>query len=119
MDEKPLCWVGASRKELASFPPKARREAGYNLGMVQSGGDPEDWKPMEIVGPGAREIRIQTFDGGVLQHRVLYVAKFRDLVYVLHAFSKKTEQTSPHNIQVARARYREMLEERQTLDRRR
>ena len=70
---------------------------------------------MESVGPGAREIRVQTWDGGVVQHRVVYVAKFAEAIYVLHAFPKKTEQTSPHNLQVARARYREMLARREGL----
>ena len=110
--EKPLRWLGASYKELISFPPLARTRAGYNLGLVQIGEEPGDWKPMESVGPGAREIRIRTFDGGVVHHRVVYVAKYQDLIYVLHAFAKKTEQTSPHNLEVARARYREMLKDR-------
>lgn len=114
MDEMPLRWLGASYKELTSFPPPARTQAGYDLGLVQIGEEPGDWKPMESVGPGAREIRIRTFDGGVVQHRVVYVAKYQDVVYVLHAFTKKTEQTSPHNLQVASSRYREMIEDRQS-----
>ena len=70
---------------------------------------------MESVGPGACEIRVQTWDGGVVQHRVVFVAKFAEAIYVLHAFAKKTEQTSPHNLHVARARYREMVANRQAL----
>lgn len=118
-DEKPLRWMGASYRELISFPPQARRQAGYDLGLLQIGDEPEDWKPMEIVGPGAREIRIRTFDGGVVHHRVVYVAKYEDAVFVLHAFAKKSEQTSPHNIEVARARYREMLDDRRSHERER
>jgi phage-related protein len=114
IDEKPLRWLGASYRELTSFPPLARSQAGYDLGRLQVGQEPADWKPMESVGPGAREIRIRTFDGGVVQHRVICVAKYQDVIYVLHAFGKKTEQTSPHNLHVARARYREMLEDRQS-----
>jgi phage-related protein len=108
-DEKPLLWMGASYKELTSFPGLARRQAGYELSNLQQGELPEDWKPMESVGPGACEIRVRTWDGGAVQHRVVYVAKFAEAIYVLHAFPKTTEQTSPHNLQVARARYREML----------
>lgn len=112
-DEKPLRWVGASYKELTSFPGQARRDAGHALGRVQAGKQPEDWKAMESVGPGACEIRVESRDGGVVQHRVVYVAKFAEAIYVLHAFSKKSEKTSPHNLQVARARYRELLALRQ------
>jgi phage-related protein len=114
VDEKPLRWLGASYRELTSFPPLARTQAGFDLGEVQNDREPDDWKPMESVGPGAREIRIRTFDGGVVQHRVVYVAKYQDVVYVLHAFAKKTEETSPHNLEVARARYREMLKDRKS-----
>lgn len=114
-DEKPLRWMGASYDELNSFPLEARRLAGYELGLLQLGTLPEDWKAMEGVGKGAAEIRIRTWDGGVLQHRVVYVAKFAEAVYVLHAFSKKTEQTSPHNLHVARLRYREMITQRESL----
>lgn len=116
-DEKPLRWIGASYKELTSFPIQARREAGHGLSKVQDGELPKDWKPMESVGPGACEIRIRHWDGGVTQHRVIYVAKFPEAVYVLHAFPKTTEQTSPHNLQVARARYREMVALREQLSR--
>jgi len=116
-NEKPLRWIGASYRELSSFPEQARRKAGHELGLLQDGGMPEDWKPLEGVGPGACEIRVQTWDGGVVQHRVVYVARFAEAVYVLHAFAKKTEQTSPHNLQVARARYREMVSDREPLTR--
>lgn len=110
--QKPLEWIGPARRELRNFPPLAPHEAGLNLSLVQAGEEPKDWKPMEQVGPGARELRVRTFEGGTVQHRVVYVAKFPEAVYVLHAFEKKTEKTSPHNLQVAQARYREMLRDR-------
>jgi phage-related protein len=86
-----------------------------NLRLVQNGLDPDDWKPMEGVGPGAREIRVRTFDGGTLQHRVIYVAKFPEAVYVLHAFEKKSAQTPQHHVEVAAARYRQLLSRRNPL----
>ncbi|HEU0301052.1 MAG TPA: type II toxin-antitoxin system RelE/ParE family toxin [Longimicrobium sp.] len=111
-DRKPLEWIGAAWRELKNFPALARRAAGANLFLVQKGQDPGDWKPMEQVGPGARELRIQTFEGGSVQHRVVYVAKFPEAVYVLHAFEKKTQKTPQLNLQVAKARYREMVRDR-------
>jgi phage-related protein len=116
-ERKKIEWIGSARRELRDFPLAARALAGRNLRLVQNGYDPEDWKPMEVVGPGAREIRVRTFDGGTIQHRVIYVAKFAEAVYVLHAFEKKTEQTSPHHIEVAAVRYRQMLAMRARLDR--
>ena len=52
MAEKALCWLGSSLDDLRAFPEKARREAGYQLGRVQQGVMPDDWKPMADVGPG-------------------------------------------------------------------
>ena len=60
---------------------------------------------MTAVGAGVKEIRIQA--GG--QWRVLYVAKFADTVYVLHAFGKKTQRTSKSEIDIAAKHYSELL----------
>ncbi|HEX6912457.1 MAG TPA: type II toxin-antitoxin system RelE/ParE family toxin [Longimicrobium sp.] len=115
-DEKPLEWIGRARAELLSFPPAAVHQAGYSLGFVQEGETPPDCKPMEIIGPGACEIRVRTLEGGTVQYRVIYVAKFQEAVYVLHAFQKTTRATSQHNIDVARARYAQMLRQRPDRD---
>lgn len=111
-DEKPLQWIGRSYAEFMNFPRSAIRVAGRELGFVQEGEEPEDWKPMETIGPGACEIRVRTQEGGTVQHRVIYVARFHEAVYVLHAFQKTTQATSRHNVDVARARYAQMLRER-------
>ncbi|HEU4884691.1 MAG TPA: type II toxin-antitoxin system RelE/ParE family toxin [Longimicrobium sp.] len=113
---KKLEWVGAARAELQAFPPLARRRAGMNLDLVQAGLEPDDWKPMGSVGPGVREIRVRSFDGGATQHRVVYVARFPEAVYVLHAFEKKTEQTPLHNLRLAAARYRQLVAKRDLAD---
>jgi phage-related protein len=75
---------------------------------VQRGLDPDDWKPMTGIGAGVREIRIQTD----LAHRVFYVATFEETVYVLHGFEKKTRKTPPHDLNLARDRYRALLKKR-------
>ncbi|HEU0013806.1 MAG TPA: type II toxin-antitoxin system RelE/ParE family toxin [Longimicrobium sp.] len=104
--------MGASYRELRAFPRVAQREAGHELESVQNGDPPTDWKPMDTVGPGACEIRVRTHEGGTVHHRVIYVAKFPEAVYVLHAFQKLTRKTAPHNLELAKARYRQMLRER-------
>jgi len=80
-----------------AFAKDARKRAGYELYRVQQGLDPTDWKPIPSVGPGVREIRIHT-DG---EHRVVYVARFDEAIYVLHAFEKKTRKTRRADIDVA------------------
>jgi phage-related protein len=67
--------------DLLDFPREARRTAGFELGKVQAGMDPEDWKPFDDVGAGTREIRIRDARG---IYRVMYVAKFEEAIYVLH-----------------------------------
>ena len=89
---------------LARFPSEAKRAAGFELWQVQNGLDPSDWKPMASVGVGVREIRIHVAGAW----RVLYVATFAETVYVLHAFRKKSQRTSPLDIKLAARRYREI-----------
>jgi phage-related protein len=72
--------------------------------MVQVGREPDDWKPMGTVGPGACEIRVRDREGAF---RVVYVARFRKAIYVLHAFQKKSQKTSRRDVELARARYRD------------
>ncbi len=64
---------------------------------------PDDCKPMPTIGPGAAEIRIRDASGAF---RVVYVARFKDAVYVLHAFQKKSQKTSREDIALARQRYK-------------
>jgi phage-related protein len=59
---------------------------------------------MSGVGAGVREIRIHVLG----EWRVLYVAKFVEVVYVLHAFQKKTQKTRREDIELARTRYRQI-----------
>jgi len=68
---KDVRFVGRSLDDLKHFPAGARREAGFELGNVQAGLQPSDWKPMKIVGTGAVEIRIKDAVG---IYRVIYVA---------------------------------------------
>lgn len=102
--DKILVWIGASFEDLRDFPSDARREAGYELRRIQHGLMPTDWKPMPSVGPGVNEIRIHTR----VEHRVMYVAKFEEAVYVLHAFEKKSRQTRDADLALARERLREV-----------
>ena len=65
------------------------------------------------VGPGVYELRIRT----AVEHRIFYVAKFAEGIYVLHALQKKTQQTSQRDLELARERYREILRQRQRASR--
>ena len=98
---KALKFIGSSLDDLRNFPDEARRAAGFELHAVQNGFDPNDWKPMQSIGSGVKEIRIHVLG----EWRVIYVAKLSDAVYVLHAFKKKSQKTSRQDIELARQRY--------------
>ena len=108
-EEKPIHWMGTSLGDLMGFPNDAKQDAGYQLHRVQSGIDPEDWKPFKAVGLGVKEIRISEGNG---IYRVMYVAKFEEAIYVLHSFQKKAQQTAKKDIDVAKARYQAAMANR-------
>tara|TARA_B100000287_G_scaffold432478_1_gene491920 strand:- start:384 stop:728 length:345 start_codon:yes stop_codon:yes gene_type:complete len=112
MADKPIEWRGSSLDDIKDddiFTVDARREAGHQLGLVQAGLDPDDWKPFDIVGAGTREIRINLNDGWF---RVMYVAKFAEAIYVLHCFKKKSNATSKKDKDITAARYKAVIEDR-------
>ncbi|RMX00428.1 type II toxin-antitoxin system RelE/ParE family toxin [Allofranklinella schreckenbergeri] len=100
---KPLVFLGSSQKDLREMPAAVRAALGLELMNVQLGGDPGDFKPMPAVGAGAYEIRYRDATGAF---RVIYVAKFADAVYVLHAFQKKTQKTAQYDLDLAAKRYK-------------
>jgi phage-related protein len=85
------------------MPESVRHDIGLELVRVQFGGDPKNFKPMPSVGTGAYEIRVRDESGA---YRAIYVAKFEAVVYVLHAFQKKSQQTAKMDIELAKARYK-------------
>ncbi len=93
--------------DLREFPLEAKREAGFQLDAVQRGVEPSDWKPMQNIGSGVREIRIHILG----EWRIIYVAKFADAVYVLHAFQKKTQKTRKADIDIAARRFKQIGEQ--------
>ena len=105
MREKPVAWLGSSLDDVRAFPRDARRAAGYQLGRVQQGLLPTDWKPMAAVGVGVTEIRVHTG----AEHRVFYIAKFAESIYVLHAFEKRTRRTAQPEIALAKKRLADLI----------
>jgi len=103
---KPISFLGNSLECLREFPEDARQDAGYALDQVQRGKQPSDFKPMATVGKGVEEVRAWD-DAGT--YRVIYLARLKEAVYVLHAFQKKTRVTSKQDIDIAKSRYTELM----------
>jgi len=108
-ERKPVVWMGSSRRDLRGFSRLARFAAGEALLRVQVGLPPPDAKPMPAIGPGVAEIRVHA----VQEFRVIYVAKYIEVVYVLHAFEKRSQRTRQGDLELARARFRLLERSRQ------
>ncbi len=106
---KPLKFIGSSEDDLAAFPREVKQAAGFQLFRVQAGLLPADWKPMLSVGLGVNEIRVREDRGAF---RVIYVARFAEAVYVLHAFQKTAQKTPKQDIDLTRRRFRDLVQER-------
>ena len=111
MVEKKLFFEGDSLKVIRNFPDSAMDVTGHELNEIQQGRNPSDSKPMKTIGPGAMELRVSVEEGAF---RTIYVAKFEEGIYVLHAFQKKSRKTPQKEIEIAKERYKRVLKERES-----
>ena len=83
---------------------------GYALGLAQLGARHPHAKPWKGEGPGIFEV-VEDHRGDTF--RAVYTVRFAGVVYVLHAFQKKSRKTSKADVDVARTRYGSVIRERQ------
>lgn len=105
---KDIVFLGDSLSCVRDFPDPMKQEAGYELHKVQSGETPTDFKPMKTIGKGVMEIRLKDAFG---IYRIIYTAKIANSIYVFHAFQKKTQKTPQSDLDLAKARYKQLLQE--------
>ena len=103
---KGISWLGDTLNELRSWPKSVTEDMGQELLSVQRGRDPSDWKPLPSIGAGVKEIRVAQ-NGN--QYRAIYIAKFPEAIYVLHAFEKKTQKMPTHDMEIAKKQYKALL----------
>src|SRR5580700_265325 len=89
--EKPLDWVGSSKRDFLGFPEPVKDEEGNALALAQFGGKHPAAKPWKGRGPGIFEL-VEDHDGNT--YRAVYTVRLREVVYVLHAFQKKSPRGS-------------------------
>ena len=103
---KPAVFVGSSRKDLRAFPTAVRNEIGQALFEAQLGDHPRNAKPFKGLS-GVLEIR-DNFEGDT--YRAVYTTRFEGVLYVLHAFQKKSTSgiaTPQRHIDLIRQRLRD------------
>ena len=87
---KPCIFIGASREDLKEFPASVRGEIGHALREAQLGGEAVSAKALKgFGGRGVLEI-VEDFDGD--SYRAVYTVRFAGVIYVLHAFQKKSKR---------------------------
>ncbi|MDP6831875.1 MAG: type II toxin-antitoxin system RelE/ParE family toxin [Alphaproteobacteria bacterium] len=86
---KPLHWVGSSKDDIKLFPGEVRENMGFALFQAQSGLKHRDAKPFRGLGTGVLEV-VSRHDRNTF--RAVYTVRFKEAVYVLHAFQKKARK---------------------------
>ncbi len=102
---KKLYWIGSSLEDVRRFPEAVKDAVGYALYLAQEGDKHSDARPLRgFSGAGTLEI-VADHRGDT--YRAVYTVRFRDTVYVLHAFQKKSKKgiaTPKQDIELIRAR---------------
>lgn len=87
--DTPLKFISSSKEDLSGFPQNVKDVIGFALRVAQKGGKHPDAKPLSgFGGAGVLEV-VSDFDGDTF--RAVYTVKFRGVIYVLHAFQKKSK----------------------------
>jgi phage-related protein len=103
--EKPLIWIGSSKKDLLQLPLVVRKFFGHALDFAQHGSQHNSVKVLKgFGGAGVLEV-VEDHDSGT--YRAVYTVKFANAVFVLHCFQKKSKQgiaTPKEDMDIIRAR---------------
>ena len=108
---RPVIWVGSSRRDLRGFPREVRRDIGQALYAAQQGETDPAAKPLRGFGGGSVLEIATDQEGGTW--RAVYTVRFREAIYVLHAFQKKSKrgvETPKRDVELIRQRYAEAKE---------
>lgn len=88
--QKPLAFIGSSRKDLMALPLEVRKFFGHALDFAQRGGQHEAAKVLKgFGGAGVLEL-VESDVGGT--YRAVYTVRFQEAVFVLHCFQKKSKR---------------------------
>lgn len=108
VSSKPAEFVGTAEDDLAAFPDDVKSVLGFAIFQAQIGGRHQRAKPLkghkEFKGASVLEV-VDDFDGDT--YRAVYTVRFAGVVYVLHAFQKKSKsgiETPKSEIEIIKAR---------------
>ena len=101
---RPLFWVASSKRDYGHFPTHVQNQFGFELFLAQTGQHPPSAKPLKGFDARVLEL-VDEDDRGT--YRTIYSLQFRDSVYVLHAFQKKSKrgiETPKRDLELIRQR---------------
>lgn len=101
-----LAWMGGSKRNYSEFPAPVQDSFGFELYLAQTGQHPPSAKPLRGLGSGVIEL-IEDYDGDT--YRAIYTTRFEKMLYVLHAFKKKSKRgikTPASDIELVKRRVR-------------
>jgi phage-related protein len=105
--QKPTIWIGSSRDDLRAFPDEVRRVMGFAINDAQNGD--EHPRAKALKGFGGRSVLEVVDDEDGDTYRAVYTVRFAGVIYVLHAFQKKSRkgiETPKRDIEIVKARLR-------------
>ncbi len=108
---KPVIWVGSSQEDWNTFPDDVQDVMGYALHLAQCGDKADNAKPLTGF-KGASVLEI-TDNYKSDTYRAIYTVKFQEVVYILHAFQKKSKKgiaTPKSHIQLIEQRLKKAKE---------
>ena len=112
----PVIWLGSTKKAVQSFPLEVRQAVGFALFQAQLGGKHTDTKPLKgFSGASVLEI-VERFDRDT--YRAVYTVKFAGVIYVLHAFQKKSQKgiaTPKQDMELIKRRLQQAKEDYQQI----
>jgi phage-related protein len=101
-----VVWEGESLEVIRRFPGPVRQDLGGRLRRLQTGDRPLNSRPMPSIGARVYELKEQDERAW---YRVIYLAKIRNRIYILHSFEKKSAKTGTSDLALAKARLKRVL----------
>jgi phage-related protein len=86
---KPVIWVGSSRKEFRKFPDPVKDRMGYALFVAQQGSKNANAEPLKGYGSAGVVEIVNDYRGDTF--RAIYTVRLAGVVFMLHAFQKKSK----------------------------
>ncbi|CAM4180784.1 type II toxin-antitoxin system RelE/ParE family toxin [Stenotrophomonas indicatrix] len=98
-----------AKRAYEDLPQAIKVQFGADLTAVQNGQKP--FSAIKDVSASVGVGAIELIENGSPAYRVIYCAKYLNTVYILHAFTKTTNQSDKANMETAELRHKGMMAE--------